>query len=151
MDLGGLQTFMKFFPFTQIVALTDGLPERFNHRLLYLDEVFDNFAKDNVHLRPFSDPTLEQFYSSFQHSISELVNYEQYAIINRKNVYLPGTLTAAAPHFSYLNRELNQDERKKACQQVQKLLQALATSYYALLDYLRSTYPEINLASFVGW
>lgn len=151
MDLGGLQAFMQFFPFTQLVAITDGLPERFNHRLFYLDEVFDNFAKDNVHCRPFSDPTLEQFYSSFRQCISELVKYGEYAVIKGKSVYLPGALINASFNFSYLNRGLDQDERRKAHQQVQSLLNALATAYYALLDYLRRTYPEINFASFVGW
>ncbi|PMQ18397.1 HNH endonuclease signature motif containing protein [Janthinobacterium sp. AD80] len=151
MDVGGLRSFMHYFPFTQVVVLTDGLPERFDHRLLYLTETFTNFAKDNVQCRPFSDQSLERYYLAFLHAINYLVDYEQHALINNKNVYMPGTLINADPNVSYLNRELNQDERRTAHHQVHQLMQELADSYYPLLSYLRSTYPEVNLVSFVGW
>lgn len=151
MDVNGLIALMKYLPFTQIVALTQGLPERFDQRLFYVAETFDNFANDNRQCRPFSDSNLEIHYFGFWSRVCELVDYEQHAVIEHKNVYIPGHLIDADSNISYLNRDLNVEQRRQATQEVTKLLRNLADSYNPFLAYLRTTYPEVNLASFVGW
>lgn len=151
MDVGGLRALMQYLPFSQMVALTHGLPERFNHKLLYVAETFENFANDNPQCRPFSDANLENYYRRFSHWTCQLVDYEQHAVIGMKNVYMPGHLLDADFNTSYLNRELIPEERREAMQQVNQLLANLASSYYPFLEYLKTNYPEVNLASFVGW
>lgn len=151
MDVGGLKVFMRFVPFTQMISLIDSLPERFNQKLFYVAETFTNFAKDNIQCRPFSDQSLERYYLNFWQSINMLVDYEQHAVINNKNVYTPGYLLDADSNTSYLSRELDTNERKQAIREVKQLLRNLAGSYSPLLNYLRSTYPEVNLVAFEGW
>lgn len=151
MDIEGLQNFLRYFPLTQLAALTDSLPERFDHRLLYLDETFINFARDTPQCRPFSDPSLEVHYYKFWKCISDLVDYEQHATISNENVYIPGVIIGADLNYSYLNRALSVDRRAQAIQDIQNQLKRLAESYHVLLAYLRANYPEVNLASFVGW
>lgn len=151
MDINGLRALMLYLPFTQMVALTCSLPERFNHRLFYVTEALENFAIDNPQCRPFGDANLERHYLRFYQCIGELVDYEQHAIIGGKNVYMPGHLIGADFNISYLNRELGNDERKIALQKIERLLSSLVDTYYPFVQYLKSSYPEVNLASFVGW
>lgn len=151
MDVAGLNNFLHYFPFTQLGALTSSLPERFDIRLYYLDEAFNNFARDTPQCRPFSDANLESHYYGFWARIVELIDYEQNATIDDENAYMPGSVIGADPNLSYLNRALNIEQRAKAMQDIQHLLKQLSESYYTLMAYLKANYPEVNLASFVGW
>lgn len=151
MDVAGLKALMCYLPFTQLVYLTDGLPEKFNQKIFYLTETFENFTKDNPQCRPFGDADLERYYSEFVRCVDGLVDYEQHAEIGRKNVYLPGSVIDRDFNTSYLNRELTVDERRRATKEIEGLLQNILASYHPLMDYLRRNYPEVNLCSFVGW
>ncbi|WP_155633683.1 HNH endonuclease signature motif containing protein [Burkholderia cepacia] len=151
MDIAGLRALMMFLPFTQIFAMTNSLPNRFDHRIYYLSETFENFAKDNPQCRPFGDSDLEVHYAAFCRDVMALIRYEQYATINDKNVFLPGHLVELDVNFSYINRDLDWEERSKAHSDIQELLRDLASTYYPFIEYLRRCYPEVNLASFVGW
>ena len=151
MDVSGLRALMLYLPFTQMIALTNGLPERFNHLLFYVYETCGSFAKDNPQCRPFGDANLERYYFNFWQCMRDLVDYEQHATIAKKNVFMPGHLIDANPNISYLNRDLDYQERKQAMHEVELLLNSLAKAYHQLLQHLKTNYPEINLASFVGW
>ena len=151
MDIGGLRVLMRFLPFTQLPAITNNLPERFDHKLHYMVEAFENFKYDNPQCAPFSDRELDAHYSSFKRCINNLVGYEQEAVIGMKNVYLPGAQIGLDSNQSYFNRELSSDERRMASAQVHALLNELGGAYYSFMDYLRRIYPEVNLASFEGW
>ncbi|RQN37314.1 HNH endonuclease signature motif containing protein [Paraburkholderia tropica] len=151
MDVAGLKALMLYLPFSQMIILTDGLPERFDHKLFYVADTLGNFANDNPQCRPFSDANLESYYRSFSESLDKLIDYEQEAVIGDKNVYMPGHLVNADSNRSYLNRELDFDERRQAIADVKPLLENLVASYHQILAYLKSTYPEVHLASFVGW
>jgi len=150
MDVGGLKALMLYLPFTQLIYLTQSLPERFNHKLHFFSETFENFALDNPQCRPFSDSFLEGHYVNFANSMVNLIDYEQHGAINRKNVYLPGSVIGGDFNTSYLNRDLDGVERQKAHAKVNLLLRSLAESYHPLLQYLKVNYPEVHLASFVG-
>ncbi|MNR84319.1 hypothetical protein D3C72_151170 [compost metagenome] len=150
MDVSGLRALMLYLPFTQMVVLTHGLPERFNHMLLYITETLDHFSNDNPQCRPFSDVNLEEYFLRFSQCIFDLVDYEQHAFIGETNVFMPGSLIDADPNTSYLNPMLNNIERRKASQEIANLLNGLSNSYHPFLQYLRNNYPEVNLASFIG-
>lgn len=151
MDVAGLKALMRYLPFTQLIYLTSELPERFNQKIFFLTEVFEEFPKDNPQCRPFGDSNLESYYSEFVRCVCELVNYEQHAAIGGKNSYLPGASIRRDPDISYLNPELTRDEKRQVEAEVNELLRNLAASYHPFMDYLKKNYPEVNISSFVGW
>lgn len=151
MDVAGLKALMLYLPFTQMIILTDGLPERFNHKLFYVYDTCGNFAKDNPQCRPFGDPNLESYFFNFWECMSNLIDYHEHASIGGKNVFMPGILIDADPNLSYLNRDLDYHQRRQAMDEVEQLLNKLAEVYHPFLQYLKVTYSEVNLATFVGW
>jgi hypothetical protein len=151
MDVAGLHGLMRYLPFIYMVNLTEALPNRFDNRLYYVSETFDNFARGNPQCRPFSDAVLEAHYIKFVQAVEALIEYEEQSTINDKHVYLPGHLINADSNWSYLNRELDIAERNEASSEVQALLRALWDVYRPFVEYLRQNYREVNIASFVGW
>lgn len=48
MDVAGLSALMRYLPFTQLPALTQGLPDRFNHLLYYISEMIENLFRQSA-------------------------------------------------------------------------------------------------------
>jgi hypothetical protein len=149
MDVNGLVALMQFLPFTQIAGLSNGLPTSFNMKLFYVEETCENFAQDFPHCRPFSDPYLENHFYGFWSSICNVNNYVRASSCN--NVPLYDTSNRFDLDQLFLARNLSYEQRQEVEQQVRQLLNHLHTSYCGFLQYVRSTYPEVNLAGFVGW
>lgn len=151
MDIGGLVALMQFLPFTKIPTLIHGLPTSFNMHLFYVDEVCENFGKDFPQCRPFCDTYLESKFFNFWQHICDLNGYVHGTYYGKKKLYDSGEQTGISSNDIYLNRELSYDEREAVKKEIQRLLNNLNSSYYAFLQYVKNTYPEVNLASFVGW
>lgn len=148
MDIGGLMALMKYLPFTQIPALMQGLPTEFNLRLLYVDDTCERFGSDFPQCRPFHDQYLEQHFFNFWKQIRELCNYVNYSCFGEDGIRYYDTL--ARSNKIYVSRNLSSDERQNFEEKIRVHVDGACLSYNAFLQFLKSNYPEINLASFVG-
>lgn len=150
MDIAGLQALMRFLPFTQISALTNGLPISFNMDFFYVDEVCENFGKDFPQCRPFSDQYLENYFVSFWQHARDLCDYVHGTYYGEKKLYDSSEQTGVSPNYIYLNRDLNYDEVQTAKRDINTLVSNLNSSHYAFLRYIKNNYLEVNLAPFAG-
>ena len=149
MDLGGLTQLMRFLPFTQIQTLLSGLPSRFDMGLFYVDKTCENFGYDFPQCRPFFDQYLEHHFLGFWTAVRELNNFVRSQTSSNSPLYDAGDNLYSKN--LYLCRELSYEIRQSLIQEVQQLGSNLISSHNAFLQYVRNTYPEVNLASFVGW
>lgn len=154
MDVGGLHALMMYLPFTQIPTLMRGLPTAFDLRLLHVDDTCENFCKDFPHCRPFSDPHLERHFINFWQQVRNIHDYMRCLLYNDKCICYydaPEIVHSNRSDEVYLSRNISADERLAVERQMQVHAEGISSTYYSFLQYLKSSYPEINLASFVGW
>lgn len=149
MDTGALVGLMEFLPLTQMPALVNGLPARFNMDLFTVEDVLENFGKDFPHCRPFFDPHLEGHFYGFWSDLCELNNYIRTAIYNERAVY--DTNNSGDFRNLYVSRDLSYEQRQEVNREVEVRLNKLATSFNGFLQFLKYNYPEVHLASFGGW
>ena len=149
MDLDGLVVLMKFLPFTHILGYTLGLPTSFDMHLFDVDDCCCNFGKDFPQCRPFCDSHLERHFIDFWSDIRHLNNYVQSACFDNKTGYVASERIDSTE--LYLNRDLSHAKRQEVKQEIERLLTNLNNSYHDFLRYVKNTYPEVNLAAFVGW
>lgn len=149
MDIGALAGLIKYLPFTQIIGLLNGLPTSFNMKLFYVEETCENFCYDFPHCRPFFDPHLESHFAKFFYDIRYLNNYIRATCFNGRELY--DTSDNIYSNNLYMSRDLSYDQRQEVENYVQQLVNNFSATYYDFLQYIKYNYPEIHLASFVGW
>ncbi len=149
MDIGALTALMRYLPLTQIYALMNGLPKKFNMKLFSVEDVCENFGKDFPHCRPFYDPHLEKHFYGFWSDLCHLNNYIQTASYNGRPLY--DTANNGESNNLYISRILNNEQWQEADQKVREHCDNLSASFNGLLQFLKHNYQEVHLDSFIGW
>ena len=149
MDIGALVGLMQYLPLTRVPGLLNGLPSSFSMHLFDMGDTFENFGKDFPHCRPFFDQHLESHFHGFWCTLCELNNYIRVTSYNDRALY--DTIDSGYSNTLYLSRNLSYQQLQEVKQEVQRRLNSFSTSYYEFLQFLKYNYPEVNLASFVGW
>lgn len=147
-DLTFLKTFVEFVPFTRLISFVEYLPTSVQLDLCTIGDMFEAICKDNPHLYPLNDQTLQVHFDLFIRNY-----YDLWAVISGfTNVdgRLQANFSQADERFvlhmerRYLPYECNVKLSKK----LEKTKLAFLDSYMKLVSFINSNYREVNLNSY---
>ncbi|UDM62943.1 HNH endonuclease [Pseudoalteromonas piscicida] len=147
-DLTFLKGFMEYVPFTKIPYFIEPLPIAVKLQLCDVGDVFEALRKDNPHLYPLNDQSLQNYFSSFIKSY-----YDLWDIISGYTL-VEGRSQA---NFGQADEQFNLFMEKKYLpyEEILKLSSAIdekkikfETAYNQLIEFLRKNYKEVDLNSY---
>lgn len=145
-DVAGLNALMRFLPLTHLRSILELLPDTLDVRLVEALSAIEAFPLDFPHCAPFSDPKLEVEYQTFLGALEQL--WFQIDGAHPNMTIYTHVEGAWSEKRMVLNRELSHDERRLIRGNVRAAVDSLIPAYYHFLQYLRVSYPEVDVASY---
>lgn len=145
-DVAGLQALMRYLPFTQFPSMVEQLPLTLDWNFVIAVSTIDAFPIDNPQCCPFSDAELERLYADFCHKVYTLaeITGSEMDGISTYNDYSNGRERM----LILLNRDLPYGSKTQIKQAISDWMTGFYPTYYSLLRYLQSQYPEVDVSSF---
>lgn len=146
-DVAGLQALMRYLPFTQFPSMVEQLPLTLDSNFMIAVSTIDAFPIDNPQCCPFSDTELERLYADFRHKVRTLadITLSEMDGITTYNDYYPNGRNQM---LILLNRDLPYGSKTQIKQVISEWVTSFYPTYYSLLRYLQSQYPEVDVSSF---
>ncbi|WP_027361349.1 HNH endonuclease signature motif containing protein [Halodesulfovibrio aestuarii] len=134
-DESALECLAEFIPFCNLSRYMESLPQTYYLNMGDLSYYTRIFARDNMHLYPFSDQTLQDFFEALlgvQFEVDGIV-----AQLPRSDCF--GDLENRVSLYANTENDRNLMEK----------LESIGTRYIkthaAFMQYCRNTYPKVNL------
>lgn len=145
-DVAGLRALMRYLPFSQFPSMVEQLPFTLDGNFMIAVSTIDAFPIDNPQCCPFQDAELERLYSDFCHKVRTLADIalSETDGISTFNDYPNGHERM----LILLNRDLPYESKTQIKQAISDWVTGFYPTYYSLLRYLQSQYPEVNVSSF---
>lgn len=144
-DVTFLNLFMEFVPFTQLQTLIEHLPSSVKINFSLVGDMFEALCKDNPHLYPFNEATLQEKFDRFIQSYYFLWNeIEGYTDVNGQEQ----AHFSQADDYGYLHMEkryLPYEKRIALTKKIEDLKSQFLYTYFDLINFLRINYKDIRL------
>jgi len=145
-DVAGLQALMRYLPFTQFPSMVEQLPLTLDWNFVIAESTIDAFPIDNPQCCPFSDAELERLYADFCHKVRTLADITG-SEMDGISTY-DGYSNGRERMLILLNRDLPYGSKTQIKQAISDWVTGFNPTYYSLLRYLQSQYPEVDVSSF---
>ncbi len=146
MDVQGLSALVQHLPLTRIPSLLQRLPEIFEMEIIDAKDACLNFEIEFPHCRPFSDSTLEAYFSAFLKDLCEVVDCAYLITNSHESFYEPNSYR----HNLHLARNLTSEQVNWISGEVDARRSRLLEKNGELISYLKRSYSEINLSKAFG-
>lgn len=150
-DISFLKLFMRFVPFTQILYFIDNLPRSVDIKLCTIGDMFEAAQLSNPHLYPLNDPTLQKHFDSFITSYYVLWNIiSGFTYVNN----CPQANFSQADDKGHLHiekRYLPYEETRRINELINTKNTNFIKSYLTLIEFIKSSYKEVDLNSYTPY
>ncbi|MFM4776005.1 HNH endonuclease signature motif containing protein [Aeromonas veronii] len=147
-DIGFMNAFMKFVPFSRLRSYVEHLPRSVNLGLSTVGDMFDAILIDNPHLYPLNDQNLQYHFSSFINSYNILWSViAGYSSVN--GLQQANFSQADERYYLHMERKyLPYEVTVALSRQLETLNSNFISSYLSLIEYIRYNYKEVDMNAY---
>lgn len=147
-DINFLNIFMKYVPFTRLRYYVEHLPISVKLELCTVGDMFEAHLKDNPHLYPLNDQSLQSYFSSFINSYYEL--WSVIAGYTSVDGRLQANFSQADERYSlYMEKRYLPYETTVVLSKKLNVLNArFISAYLDLIEYIRDNYKEVDMNAY---